>query len=242
MSKAVRALIRVTGAAAAAGGLVLAAALPAAAASPNRAYAASASGLVSQSPLGEATFPGTSPVTIASASITGLLTTGVATATAGPTSASETVNGIRGVLSVLARLTASSVTSSCSFNTNTGLVTGTAGITNGQVTRPGRPTTTLAANASPNTKITLAGLATITLNRQTKAADGTLTVTAIFVSLLGSTQRLSIGVSVCNAASLAPVPILPGMALPATLSGLVLLLAAGAAYQFSRRRRLAVAR
>jgi hypothetical protein len=241
MSKAICALIRVTGAAAAAGGLVLAAALPAAAASPNRAYAASASGLISQSPLGEATFPGTSPVTIANANIGGLLTTGVATATAGPTSASETVNGIRGILSVLARLTASSVTSSCSFNTNTGLVTGTAAITNGEVNRPGS-STSLAANPAPNTKITVAGLVTITLNRQTKASDGTLTVTAIFVSLLGSTQRLSLGVSVCNAASLAPVPILPGMALPATLGGLVLLLAAGAAYQLSRRRRLALAR
>lgn len=152
------------------------------------------------------------------------------------------MNSITGVLSVLARLTASSVTSSCTFNTNTGLVTGTAGITNGQVTRPGRPATTLASNPSPNTKITLAGLATITLNRQTKAADGTLTVTAIYVSLLGSTQRLSLGVSVCNAANLAPVPILPGMALPATLGGLVLLLAVGAAYQLSRRRRLALAR
>ncbi|MGH3407306.1 MAG: choice-of-anchor P family protein [Streptosporangiaceae bacterium] len=231
-----------TGAAAAAGGLAPAATLPAAAASPNRAYAASASGLVGQSPLGEATFPGTSPVTIASASITGLLTTGAATATAGPTSASEVVHNISGILSVLARLTASSVTSSCSFNTNTGLVTGTAGITNGQVTRPGSPTTTLTSNPSPNTKITLAGLAAITLNRQAKASDGTLTVTAIFVSLLGSTQRLSLGVSVCNAANLAPVPILPGMALPTTLGGLVLLLAAAAAYQLSRRRRLALAR
>jgi hypothetical protein len=237
MNHAVRVAAKVAGTLAATGGLILAAALPAAAASPNRAYAARASGLISRSPLGEATYPGTSPVTIANASITGLLTTGVATATAGPASASETVNNISGILSALARLTASSVTSSCTFHTNTGTVTGTAGITNGQVTRRGRPTTTLAANPAPNTTVNIAGLATITLNKQTTAGDGTLTVTAIYVSILGSTQTLSIATSVCNAANLAPVPILPGKSLEITLGGLGALLLAGAAYQLTRRRR-----
>jgi hypothetical protein len=239
VSKAIRALAWAAGAVTAAGGLILSAALPAAAASPNRAYAASASGVVSISPLGEATFPGTSPVTIASANIAGLLTTGAATATAGPTSASETINNVSGTLSALASLTATSVTSSCSLNTNTGVVSGTATITNGAVATRLR-TITLAANPSVNQSVRVAGIARITLNRQTTSADGTLTVTAIFVSLLGSTQTLSIGTSVCNAASLAPVPVLPGMALPLTMGGLALA-ATVVTVRTLRRRRLPVA-
>jgi hypothetical protein len=240
MSNAVRALVRAAGAVTAAGGLVLAAALPAAAASPNRAYAASASGLVSVSPLGEATFPGTSPVTIARVNIAGLLTTGVATATAGPASASETINNISATLSALAGLTATSVTSSCILNTNTGVVSGTATITNGAVTTPLR-TIMLAGNPTVNESVRVAGIARITLNRQTTSSDGTLTVTAIFISLLGTTQTLSIGTSVCNAADLAPVPVLPGMALPLTMAGLVLVATVVTVRMLGRRRRLAAA-
>jgi hypothetical protein len=240
VSKAIRALVWAAGTVTAAGGLILSAALPAAAASPNRAYAASASGVVSISPLGEATFPGTSPVSIANANIAGLLTTGVATATAGPASASETINNIGATLSALAGLTATSVTSSCSLNTNTGVVSGTATITNGAVATRLR-TITLAANPSVNQTVRVLGIARITLNRQTTAADGTLTVTAIFISLLGSTQTLSIGTSVCNAASLAPVPVLPGMALPLTMGGLALAAAVVTVRTLRRRRRLPVA-
>ena len=66
-------------------------------------------------------------------------------------------------------------------------------------------------------------IATLTLNRQTTAPDGTLTVDAIYVSLLNSTQTLTIGTSVCNTANLAGVLALPRMATPigATLAGLV---------------------
>ncbi len=52
-------------------------------------------------------------------------------------------------------------------------------------------------------------------------------MTAIFVSLLGSTQTLSLGVSVCNTADLAPVPMVPGKALPFALGGLGVLLIGG---------------
>jgi hypothetical protein len=240
MNQAVRVITRMTCALAATGGLVLAAALPAAAASPNEAFAAQATGLITVSPLGEATFPGTSPVTIANANITNLLTTGVATATADGTSASETVNDIAVTLSLLASLGADSVTSSCSFDTNTAQVTGTAGITNGAVTTP-LTTINLAANPAPNTVIGVPGIANITLNKQTTAGDGTLTVTAISIQLLGSTQTLDLATSVCNAADLAPVPILPGKALQALAAGLGVLVLAGLAYQLSRRRRAAIA-
>ena len=43
----------------------------------------------------------------------------------------------------------------------------------------------------------------------------------------------------CNAANLAPVPILPGKSLEITLGGLGLLLFGGLGYRASRRRRVA---
>ena len=232
--------IKAAGALTLSGGLLFAAALPAAAASPNTGYAASATGLVSASPIGQATFPGTSPATVAHASITGLLSTGVAHATAGPTSSTSAVNGVNATLGALSVLRATSVDSSCHFNTNTGKVTGNAHISNGRVSRPGG-TTMLASSPAPNTVVGVPGIATITLNQQTTAGDGTLTVSAIHVSLIGSVQTIDIGVSVCNAANLAPVPILPGMTTPVTLGAIALLLLAGAAYQLSRRRQRAVA-
>lgn len=240
MKLAKHGFIKAAGALALSGGVLFTAALPAAAASPNTGYAASATGLISASPVGQATFPGTSPTTVAHANITGLLTTGVAHATAGPTTATSTVNGVTALLNAIAALRATSVHSSCRFNTNTGAVTGSAFISEGRVTRPGG-TTTLASNPAPNTVVGIPGIATITLNRHTTAGDGTLTVQAIHVSLLGSTQVLDIGVSVCNAANLAPVPILPGMTTPITLGGIALLLLAGTAYQLSRRRQRAAA-
>jgi len=240
MKLAKHGFIKAAGALALSGGVLFAAALPAAAASPNTGYAAAAGGVISASPVGQATFPGTSPVTVAHANITGLLTTGVAHATAGPTTATSTVNGVTALLTAISTLRATSVTSSCRFNTNTGAVTGSAHISNGRVTRPGG-TTTLASNPAPNTVVGIPGIATITLNRRTTAGDGTLTVQAIHVAVLGSAQTLDIGVSVCNAASLAPVPILPGMTTPITLGAIALLLLAGAAYQLSRRRQGAAA-
>jgi hypothetical protein len=230
---------RTAGALALAGGVLVATALPAAAASPNKAYGAAATGLISQSPLGEADFPGTSPVTLLNANIAGLLTTGIVTDTAGPTSASSVVNKVSAGLGKLVSLTAASVRSSCSFNTNTGLVSGTATIIKGAV--GGVLPITLASHPAKNTTVSVPGIATLTLNKHTTALDGTLTVTAIYVSLVGSTQTLSLGVSVCNAANLAPVPILPGRSAQIALGAVVLLALIGLGYQISTRRRRAAA-
>jgi hypothetical protein len=231
---------RAAGALALAGGVLVATALPAAAASPNRAYGAAATGLITASPIGEADFPGTSPVTVANANIAGLLTTGIVTDTAGPTSASSTVARIRAGLGKLVSLTATAVSSSCTFNTNTGKVSGTAHIVNGAVT--GVLPITLATHPAPNTTVGVPGIATLTLNKHSTALDGTLTVTAIYVRLLGSTQTLSLGVSVCNAANLAPVPILPGKSAGIGLGALALLALFVLGWQISvRRRRTATA-
>ena len=237
MKRTMKGAVRLASALAVAGGLLVAAALPAAAASPNSSNAAQATGQITAGPLGQATFPGTSPVTVAHADIAGLLTTGAVTAASGPTSGSTSVADLSAILNFRVGLIATAATSSCSFNTNTGVVRGTTTITNGRVTVGGVPTSVLAANPFPNTTITMPGIATVILNRQTQAGDGTLTVTAIYVSLLGSTQTLSIGTSLCNAANLVPVPILPGKSLEITLGGLGVLLLGGLGYRASRRRK-----
>jgi hypothetical protein len=102
----------------------------------------------------------------------------------------------------------------------------------------GRLAAVLAASPSPNTTITIRRVATITLNKQTTAEDGTLTVTALYITLIGQHQTLSLGTSVCNRANLAPVPILPGRAMVITLVMLGLLVAGTLGYQVGRRRRL----
>ena len=66
-------------------------------------------------------------------------------------------------------------------------------------------------------------------------------MTAIYVSLLGSAQTLDLDVSACNAADLAPVPVLPSKAVPFALGGLGVLLIAGASYRVARRNRFAPA-
>ena len=235
MTRRIPGLARIGGAVALAGALSLLAIGPASAASPNEAFAANATGLISASPIGLATFPGTSPVTLVNANILGLLTTGVITDTADATDASSTIANVSATLATLTSLTADAVGSSCTFNTNTDQVGGTTTIANGVINTP-LSTITLAANPAKNTTVGVPGVATVVLNAQTTAGDGTLTVTAIQVTLLGTTQTLNLGVSVCNAADLAPVPVLPGKTMPVTLGAVGLLGLAGAGLQLRRRR------
>ncbi len=222
-------------------GVILTTAGPAAAATPNRSDGASATGVITLTRVAPASFPGISPASVANVNVAGLLTAGVVTDTADATSASSTIADPAVTLSPLATLHATAVTSSCTLNTNTGALTGTSAITAGAVTVAGVAPITLNAAAARNTTVSVPGVATITLNRQRTAADGTLTVDAIYINLLGSTQTITIGTSVCNAASLAPVPVLPGMALPIGLGALGLLGLGGVGFVVARRRRTAPA-
>jgi hypothetical protein len=173
-------------------------------------------------PIGEATFPGTSPVTLVNADIPTLLTTGVITDTATATTASSTIANVGVTLSALASVAATTVSSSCTFNTTTGAVSGTAHL----------------ADAS----ISLAGVPLVTLdNKHTTAPDGTLTVDAVYITILGTGQTLTLASSTCNTASLAAVPVLPTKTLAFSIGGLGLLLMGGLGYQVSRRRRQSAA-
>jgi hypothetical protein len=222
-------------------GAIMATAGPAAAASPNSADGAAATGLISLDPVAPATYPGTSPNTVATLNVANLITTGVITDTADATSASSTIASPVATLSALATLRARTIESSCTFDTNTDAVTGTTTLANARVALTDAVNIPLDADPAPNTTVSVPGVATITLNRQTTAADGTLTVDAIYVDLIGSTQTITIGTSTCNAASLAPVPVLPGMAMPIGLGALGLFGLGGLGFVMARRRRTATA-
>ncbi|WET80989.1 choice-of-anchor P family protein [Amycolatopsis sp. QT-25] len=58
----------------------------------------------------------------------------------------------------------------------------------------------------PNTTIPLAQLAELVVNKQTKNADGTLTVTAVSARLLGSAQTLDIASATCARSGATPEP------------------------------------
>jgi hypothetical protein len=222
-------------------GVILATAGPAAAAGPNTSDGAAATGLITLAPVAQASFPGTSSATVASVDVAGLVTTGVITDTADATSSTSTIASLTADAGALVGLNTGVITSSCTFNTNTGKVKGTAGIVGGTATVLGTP---IALDASPTkneTVVGLGGVATITLNQQTTAADGTLTVNAIAVTLLGTGQVIDIGTSTCNAADLAAVPVLPGKALPIGLGALGVLGLGGVGFAVTRRRRSATA-
>ena len=237
----VNGLVKAAASASLVAGAIMATAGPAAAAGPNAADGAAATGLITLAPVAQAT-TGNSPVTVASIDAAGLLTTGVVTDKANRVSASSDIADVAATLATGTGLTASAVTSSCTFDPNAGTVSGTSGITDGVVTLAGLPTITLDAAAAPNTTVNVPGVATITLNRQvTDPTDGTLTVDAIYVNLLNGTQTLTIGTSTCNAARVAPVPVLPGMALPIGLGALGVLGLGGVGFAVARRRRTATA-
>lgn len=218
-----------------AGALSLLAIMPAAAASPNEAYSSGASGPISAAPIGLATFPGNSTVILTNANIASLLTTGVTTNEVDATDASSTIASVAVSLTALATLTASNISSACTFDTNTDTVSGSTNIASGQILTP-LSTIVLASNPAPNTVVSgLTGIGTVTLNVQSVAADGTLTVTAVEV-VLASGQTLSLGVTVCNAADLAPVPVLPGRTTTVTLGAAGVLALAGGGLQLRRRR------
>jgi hypothetical protein len=238
MKRGIAGVCQITGALALAGGMIMMAALPAVAAPrTNAAFAASASGRIYAPPIGLATYPtGIHYVKLPHISIPGLLTAWIVTDKAGSTYASSRVLTPRVRLTRLTTLSAEYAYSSCKFHTRTGTVSGYTEISYGAVRKLHFPTIPLPWYPKPNTKISVPGIATITLNRQTTSYNGTLTVTAIYVKWRHVRQTLTIATSVCNRARLAPVPILPGKSLPLTLGGLGVLLIGGMGYRVTRRR------
>jgi hypothetical protein len=236
----------IRGAAGLSGPLVLAAALlaatapPAAASAPvNQSYALNAVGHFSAQTIGQATYSGGSPVILPNADNAGILHTGIITDSAGAVSASSQIPALSVVLPGHGSLRAAAVSSSCSFNRKTGVVTGHSSITGGRITRPGGRPVMLPPSPAPNTRMVIPGLAVIILNRQYTGPRGTLTAEALWLRMRrgGHRQKLVFATSVCVKADMAAAPPASGQTMRLVLGGLGLLLLGGIAYQLSRRRR-----
>ncbi len=170
-------------------------------------------GLVNCGPFAASAFPGGPPTnTLARVTVTGLVTTGVLNTTANKGGATASVADVSAVLSGISTLTATAVSSQCTVNSTTGAISGSSSIANGSITALGTPIT-LAATPGVNSRVTFLdpAIASITLNRQVRAADGTLTVDAIFITLLNS-QTIVIARSVCGPPALGIPVIAPAFA------------------------------
>jgi hypothetical protein len=239
MNRMIRGAARLSGPLALAAALLAATAPPAAASAPvNQSYALNAVGHFSAQMVGQATYSGGSPVILPNADTAGILHTGIITDSAGAVSASSRIPALSVVLPAHGSLRAAAVSSSCSFNRKTGVVTGQGRVTGGRVTRPGGRPVILPARAAPNTRIVIPGLAVIILNRQYTGPAGTLTAEALRVRMLrGHRQKLVFATSVCVKADMAATPPVNDRTMRLTLGGLGLLVLAGIAYQLTRRRR-----
>ncbi|MEO7234007.1 MAG: hypothetical protein ABIW80_01390 [Lapillicoccus sp.] len=177
--------------------------------------------------------------TLAAANVAGLVTTGVINTTATAGGASASVANVNAVLSGVSTLTATTVSSQCSVDSN-GVVTGSSSIVGGQIALLGGNPVTLATAPAPNSTVSLLdpAVASVVLNRQTVAQDGTLTVDAIYVTLLNA-QTITIASSTCGAAVLAVPMMAPAVAVGGGLAAALVVPVLGVA--FYRRRQVAAA-
>ena len=240
MNRMIRGAAGLAGPLALVAGLLAATAPPAAASAPvNQSYALNAVGHFSAQMVGQATYSGGSPVILPNADTAGILRTGIITDTAGAVSASSRIPALSVVLPDRGSLRASAVSSSCSYNRKTGVVTARSSVTGGRLTRPGGKPMTLPSSPAPNTRIVVRGLAVIILNRQYTGPRGTLTAEALWVRMRHGHhhQKLVFATSVCVRGDLAATPPVNGRLIRLTLGGLGLLVLGGIAYALSRRRR-----
>ncbi len=184
-----------------------------AAAGQNSSSGLRCAGLVKCGPFAASAFPGGPATdTAASANVTGLVTTGVLNTTANKGGATASVADVSAVLSGISTLTATAVSSQCTVNSKTGAISGSSSIANGSITALGTPIT-LAVTPGANTTVTFLdpAIASIILNRQVTAPDGTLTVDAIFITLLNS-QTITVATSVCGPRAMGIPVIAPAFA------------------------------
>ena len=146
----------------------------------------------------------------------------------GDASASATVENL-GVTIPGATIALTGINSTC--NATPAGATGSGTIASGKVTLLGLPVT-LAANAAPNTGVTIPGIASIVLNQQSTDSNGVLTVTAVHISLLGgSAANINIGRAQCggapavntNPTPMISAPVAAGAGATAVVGGAVML-------------------
>lgn len=207
---------------------------------------------VTVGPLAAANTAGPTTNTLASATVPGIVTTGVITtsaqrnsATGAVTSSASTANVGVPLLSALGTVSATLIKATCTA-TQSG-ETGSTTLTNATLGSLGA----LAVNPAPNTTIAISlpvvgHVATLILNEQIHNADGSLTVNAFHLHLLGGGGVGSLGSgdviissATCGPAGL-PIPIASGLGLWIGL-GLLGVIAVPVAWSAVRRRRTSVA-
>ncbi|MEP7026243.1 MAG: choice-of-anchor P family protein [Actinomycetota bacterium] len=200
------------------------------------AYGIKATGLVTLAAQPDATLATPSPASVVSASILGLVNTGVLTASVTQTGTSETatatVASITPAVGSLVGLTTGLITTTCTATAGSNTV-GTVNIVNLTL-----GTTTLNGNIAPNTSLNIAGIATVTINEQTPASPGTgdLVVNAVHITLLGTGQDVIIGHAECGPApTVTGAPIASGAGLYLGL-GLLAFGGLGCGMVYLRRR------
>ena len=224
------------------------AALPAAAApGDGSAYGASANlnllgvGAVTVAPVAPANTAGPTDNSVATVNMPGVVSTGVVTTSAhldpvtGVVAAKATVGNVAiGLFGPLNPITATAVEATCTA-TQSGNV-GATTLTNINLGSIG----TVAATPAAATPLVLDGVASITFNEQIVNADGSLTVNAIHIRLLGGTLAsigtgdIIIASATCGPAAL-PTPMPSGAGLWISL-GLLGAAVAGTAIAVGRRR------
>jgi len=187
-------------------------------------------GLISCGPFAASAFPGgPSSNSLAFANVAGLVTTKAINTTANSTGATASVNKLDVTLSGISTLTATTVSSQCTIEPapegGTGGVSGSSSIVGGTIVIIGGTPITLATAPAPNTAVTVLdpAVASVVLNRQTTASDGTLTVDAIFITLLNG-QTVTVASSSCTPSGV-PIPMASGtgLALGGGLLGILIL-------------------
>jgi len=165
------------------------------------AYGIQATGLVAITRQPDATLSTPSPSNVATASVLGLLTAATlhAAVTQGASSetATATVASVTAAIGSLVGLNTQAITTTCTASDGE-TTTGAVNIVNLTL-----GSTTLNGNISPNTNISIPGVATVIVNEQTPASPGTgdLVVNAIHITLLGeNTQDVIIGHAECGPA------------------------------------------
>jgi len=180
------------------GGALLAVAVqPAGASSVNTAYVASASGVVNVPQKVLSFFPGqpTSTGRILAGGSPGLVIRSGQTS-ASSTKADATALPVTLELGSQTVLTTSAASAHC-VNSAPGVVSGSSQINGGFLKLFGVDIP-VPSNPAPNTVRGLPGIARITFNRQTTAADGALTVQAIYVVLFNNAETADIAAVTCN--------------------------------------------
>ncbi|RLK54061.1 choice-of-anchor P family protein [Actinokineospora cianjurensis] len=186
-------------------------------------------------PLALSSTNGPGQAQVASVDVSGVATAGVASSAAsrddetGVVHAEASLADVAVVLSGLGTIGAIKVTCDA---TQAG-VSGTTSLADVALTG-----VTLPLDPAPNTVVGVPGIATITLNEQIRAADGTLTVGGVHLRLeaLGSGGDLVLGGAVCGVAA-PPMPMASGSGLWAGI-GLLALVALPVGVTAIRRRRV----